>query len=77
VDLPPVRPDAKGANLRPRNANHDVSNTGSIGERTSTTQNDKAVSAKLLEKQPRNPQVAVVGNSSSGKGRLRGLVAKN
>jgi hypothetical protein len=54
-----------------------VPNTGSIGERTSTTQNDKAVSAKLLEKQPRNPQVAVVGNSSSGKGRLRGLVAKN
>ena len=66
ADLPPVKPDAKGANLRPSDANHDVAKTGSIGERTSTTQKDKAVSAKLLEKQPRNPQVAAVGNSSSG-----------
>jgi hypothetical protein len=61
ADLPPVRPDAKGANLRPSDANHDVSGTGSIRERTSTTQKDKAVSAKLLEKQPRNPQTPAVG----------------
>jgi hypothetical protein len=66
VDLPPVRPDAKGANLRPSDANHDVSRTGSIGERTSTNQKDKAVSAKLLEKQPRNPQIAAVGIAAPG-----------
>jgi hypothetical protein len=63
ADLPPLRPDAKGANLRPNDATRDVSRTGSIGERTGTTQKDKAVSAKLLEKQPRNPQVATVGIS--------------
>jgi hypothetical protein len=65
-DLPPVRPDAKGANLRPSDANHDVSGTGSIEERTSTTQKDKVVSAKLLEKQPRNPQTAAVGIAAPG-----------
>jgi hypothetical protein len=66
ADLPPVRPDAKGANLRPSNANHDVSGTGSIRERTSTTQKDKVVSAKLLEKQPRNQQIAAVGIAAQG-----------
>jgi hypothetical protein len=43
-----------------------VSGTGSIRERTSTTQKDKAVSAKLLEKQPRNPQTAAVGTAAPG-----------
>jgi hypothetical protein len=66
ADLPPVRPDAKDANLRPNDATRDVSRTESIGERTGTTQKDKAVSAKLLEKQPRNPQVAAVGIPSPG-----------
>jgi hypothetical protein len=66
ADLPPVRPDAKGANLRPSDANHNVSGTGSIRERTSTTQKDKAVSAKLLEKQPRNPQTAAVRIAAPG-----------
>jgi hypothetical protein len=66
ADLPPVRPDAKGANLRPKDSNHDVSRTGSTGERTSTTQKDEAVSAKLLEKQPRNPQIAAVGIAAQG-----------
>jgi hypothetical protein len=43
-----------------------VSKTGSIGERTSTTQKDEAVSAKLLEKQPRNPQIAAFGIAAQG-----------
>src|SRR5215213_7299471 len=66
ADLPPVRPDARGANLRPSDANHDVFGTGSIRERTSTTQKDEAVSAKLLEKQPRNPQIAAAGIAAQG-----------
>jgi hypothetical protein len=66
ADRPPVRPDAKGANLRPSDANDDVSGTGSIRERTSTTQKDKAVSAKLLERQPRNPRIAAVGTAAPG-----------
>jgi hypothetical protein len=69
ADLPPVRPDAKGANLRPSDANHDVSGTGSIGERASTPQKDKAASARLLEKQPRNPQIAAVGIAAQGVGK--------
>ncbi|MPR11210.1 hypothetical protein [Microvirga tunisiensis] len=61
ADLPPVRPDAKGANLRSNDANDDVSRTGSIGEKTNKTQQDKAVSAKPPEKQHRNQQIVAVG----------------
>jgi hypothetical protein len=50
-----------GASLRPNNANNNVSRTGSIGEKTNKAQKDKAVSAKLSEKQPRNQQIAAVG----------------
>jgi DNA-directed RNA polymerase beta subunit len=60
ADLSPVRPNAKGASLRPNNANDDVSRTGSIGEKT-RPKKDKAVSAKLSEKLPRNQQIAAVG----------------
>lgn len=66
ADRSRAKPDAKGANLRPNDVNDDVSATGSVGEKTSKAQKDKAVSAKLLEKQPRNPQVAAVDNSSAG-----------
>ncbi|QRM34113.1 hypothetical protein [Microvirga sp. VF16] len=66
TDLPPVRPDIKGTNLRLSDANHDASRTGSIGERTGTAQKDKAASAKLLEKQPRHPQIATVGITAPG-----------
>jgi hypothetical protein len=61
VASPPVRPEAKGANLRSNDANDDVSRTGSIGEKTNKAQKDNAVSAKLPEKQPRNQQIAAVG----------------
>jgi hypothetical protein len=61
ADLSPVRPNAKGANLWSNNANGDVSRTGSIGEKTNKAQKDKAVSAKLPEKQPRNQQIAAIG----------------
>lgn len=61
VGLSPVRPNAKGANLRSNDANDDVSRTGSIGEKTNKAQKDKAVSARLPEKQPRNQQIAAVG----------------
>ena len=61
ADLSPLRPNAKGASLRPNNANDDVSRTGSIGEKTNKAQKDKAVSAKLSEKLPRNQQIAAVG----------------
>lgn len=66
ADLPLVRSDAKGANLRPNDANDDVSRTGSIGEKTNKAQKDKAVSAKLPEKQPRNQQIAAVGIAAQG-----------
>jgi cell division protein FtsB len=66
VEYPSVGPDAKGANLQRNDATRDVSRTESIGERAGTTQKDKAISAKLLEKQPRNPQVAAVGIPSPG-----------
>jgi hypothetical protein len=61
ADLSPARANAKGANLRSNDANDDVSRTGSIGEKTNKTQQDKAVSARLPEKQPRNQQIAAVG----------------
>jgi hypothetical protein len=61
ADLSPLRPNAKGSSLRPNNANDDVSRTGSIGEKTNKAQKDKAVSAKLSEKQPRNQQIAAGG----------------
>jgi hypothetical protein len=61
ADLPPVRPDAKGANLRSNDAKDDVSRTGAIGVKTNKTQQDKAVSAKPPEKQPRNQQIVAVG----------------
>jgi hypothetical protein len=61
ADLPPVRPDAKGANLRSNDAKDDVSRTGSIGVKTNKTQQDKAVSAKPPEKQPRNQRIVAVG----------------
>ncbi|EIM31192.1 hypothetical protein [Microvirga lotononidis] len=64
-EYPPVRADAKGANLQPNDATRDVSRTEAIGEKTSAIHKDKAVSGKPLEKQPRNPQVAAVGISSS------------
>jgi hypothetical protein len=66
ADRPRAKPDAKGANLRPNDVNDDVSTTGSIGEKTNKAQKDKAVSARLPEKQPRNPQVAVVGIAVQG-----------
>jgi len=65
ADLSPVRPNAKGASLRPNNANDDVSRTGSIGEKT-RPKKDKAVSAKLSEKLPRNQQIAAVGTAAPG-----------
>jgi hypothetical protein len=43
-----------------------VSRTESIGEKTNKAQKDKAVSAKLLEKQPRNQQIAAVGIALQG-----------
>ncbi|WP_210161069.1 hypothetical protein, partial [Microvirga lotononidis] len=64
-EYPPVRPDAKGVNLQPNDATRDVSRTDAIGEKTSAIHKDNAVSAKPLEKQPRNPQVAAVGISPS------------
>jgi hypothetical protein len=60
ANLPPVRPDARGANLRSNDAN-DVSRTGAIGVKTNKTQQDKAVSAKPPENQPRNQQIVAVG----------------
>jgi hypothetical protein len=66
ANLPPVRPDAKGANLRPNDAKDDVSRTGSIGEKTNKAQKDKAVSAKPPEKQPRNQQIAAFGITVQG-----------
>jgi hypothetical protein len=66
ADRPRAKPDAKGANLRSNDVNDDVSTTGSIREKTNKAQKDKAVSANLPEKQPRNSQVAAVVNSSSG-----------
>ena len=65
ADFSPLRPNAKGASLRPNNANDDVSKTGSIGEKT-RPKKDKAVSAKLSEKLPRNQQIAAVGTAAPG-----------
>jgi hypothetical protein len=73
VASPPVRPEAKGANLRSNDANDDVSRTGSIGEKTNKAQKDKAVSAKPPEQQPRNQQIAAVGTAAlSGQKPQRG-----
>ena len=66
ADRPRAKPDAKGANLRSNDVNDDVYATGSIREKTNKTQNDKVVSAKLPEKQPRNPQIAAVGIAAQG-----------
>ncbi|WP_262271934.1 hypothetical protein [Microvirga yunnanensis] len=66
VEYSPVRPDAKGANRQPNDVTRDVSRTDSIGEKTGAIQKDKAASAKLLEKQARNLQVATVAMSSPG-----------
>jgi cell division protein FtsB len=66
VEYPPVRPDAKGANLQPNDATRDVSRTESIGEKTSAIPKDNTVSTKLPEKQARNPQVAAIGISPPG-----------
>ena len=65
AEYSPVRPDAKGANLQRNDATRDVSRTDSIGEKTSAIHKDRVVSAKPLEKQARNPQVAAVGISPS------------
>ena len=66
VDRPPVRPDAKSANLRRNDANDDVSRTGSIGERTNKAQRDRAVSTKPSAKQPGDQQVATVRIAAQG-----------
>jgi hypothetical protein len=66
ANLPPVRPDARGANLRSNDANDNVSRTGSIGEKADKAQNDNAVSAKLPEKQPRSQQIAALGLPAQG-----------
>jgi cell division protein FtsB len=42
VEYPPVRPDAKGANLQPNDATRVVSRTESIREKTSAIPKDKA-----------------------------------
>jgi hypothetical protein len=66
ADRPPVRPDAKSANLRRNDANDDVSRTGSLGERTNKAQSDRAVSMKSSVKQPGNQQVAAVRIAAQG-----------
>jgi chromosome segregation ATPase len=66
ADRPPVRSDAKSANLRRNDANDDVSRTGAIGQRINRAQRDRAVSTKPPENQPRNQQVATVRIAAQG-----------
>jgi hypothetical protein len=66
VASPPVRPEAKGANLRFDETSNDVFRTEAIGEKTSKLQNDRAVSAKPPEQQPRKQQIAAVQTAAQG-----------
>lgn len=66
AELPPVRPDANGRSVRTNETGDDVSRTGSIGDKTSKLQQDKAASAKLRQKQTRNEQNEAVGIAAQG-----------
>ncbi|KLK90645.1 hypothetical protein AA309_24515 [Microvirga vignae] len=65
AELPPVRPDASGRSLRINEAGDDVSKIGSIGK-TSTSEQDKAASAKLRQKQTRSEQNGAVRIAAQG-----------
>jgi hypothetical protein len=65
AELPPIRPDANGRSVRATEAGDDVSKTGSV-EKTSTSQKDKAASAKLRQKQTHSEQNEAVRIAAQG-----------